>query len=109
LFTEINDFNMFVPKFYKLNLTNFGYTKVFPSDSDETLIVSSLSSLSATQVDHGIITHNNNLNKYLIAYSGLDNNVVPQPFVTTFTVTDWDYLTLTNIDLYKDNRASQAI
>lgn len=109
LFTEINESGSFVPRLYNLNLTNFAYLSAFPNNNDANLIYSSLSTLSATQIDRGIITYNSNINSYLLAYSGLDNNIIPQPFVVTFKISDWEHLTLTNIDLYKDTRTSQPI
>jgi len=103
LFTQIVGFQ-FIPNLFKLNLNTLEYTQIFPlSQEDINNVGIALNNIRVASITRGTITYNSTIKKYLLTYTGLDNNPGGhQPFIINFKLTDWDLPRLESIDIYKD-------
>jgi len=110
LYTTFNG-DQLIPVLCKLDLNTLDYTQIFPLfQEDYTNLSQSLLNISVSEINKGVITYNTDSKKYLIVYSGLDNNPSnPQPFVLEFVLTDWDSPRLESIKIYKDTTSTQGI
>jgi len=76
-----------IPELYQIKTTTMNLIKVFPENEvQQTDIINQLNSISATNIESGLLTYNKYLYKYLITLKGTKQN--NEPFIINITLQD---------------------
>lgn len=99
LFTEKNE-NRFLPTIFEYDLDLQNFVKVFPNKLFTYAIESQLSSVSFENLSRGHLYYNNDLENYLVSYSGIDE--YRKPFIVSFKLAGKQNLELVQVDTFRD-------